>query len=100
MTTEQFDHLLKPADRDDLDHRWTAIETGFVEDPARHIEMADDLLGDLIGRLQAALEHDRDRLSGAWKGSDVTTEQLRELLLRYRASYQRLREIVVPRDGR
>lgn len=96
MTPERFDHLLSPADREDLDHRWTAIETGFVEDPKRHIELADDLLGDLISRLQAQLQRDRDRLSTAWKGTDVTTEQLRELLLRYRASYNRLREAVIP----
>jgi hypothetical protein len=100
MTADPFDHLLAPADRDELDHRWTAIETGFVEDPKRHIELADDLLGDVIDRLEAQLKHDRERLSAAWRGGDVTTEQLRELLLRYRDSYQRLRGVVIPRAQR
>lgn len=100
MTTDAFDHLLAPDERDELDHRWTAIETGFVEDPKRHIEMADDLLGAVIDRLDAQLNHDRERLSAAWRGGDVTTEQLRELLLRYRASYQRLRGVVIPRAER
>jgi hypothetical protein len=96
MTANDFQHLLGAADRDELDHRWTAIETGFVEDPQRHVELADQLLGEVITRLQAHLQSDRDRLSGAWRGSDVTTEQLRELLLRYRAAYDRLRAVVVP----
>lgn len=99
MTSERFDALLPPADRDEIDHRWTAIETGFVEDPQRHIAMADDLLGDLVERLHAQMQHDRDRLTGAWKGGDVTTEQLRELLLQYRAAYERLRDITLPPAG-
>ncbi|HSK90055.1 MAG TPA: hypothetical protein VK875_01965 [Euzebyales bacterium] len=96
-TVDPDDRLLASEDRDDLDRRWTAIETGFVEDPRRHIELADDLLGDLVARLQARMQADRDRLSAAWRSGDATTEQLRELLLRYRAAYLRLREVTVPR---
>ena len=94
--TEHRDRLLDPADRDELDHRWSAIETGFVEDPGRHVELADDLLADLIERVLDRLQADRERLSTVWRGGDVTTEQLRELLLQYRTTYERFREIGLP----
>lgn len=91
-----YDPLLPAADRDEVGHRWTAIETGFVEDPERHLSMADELLGDVIARVSGVLGSDRERLGKTWRAGDVTTEQRRELLLRYREAIQRLAGTAAP----
>ena len=86
--------LLSREAIDELRGRWTAIQTDFVDEPRHAVEQADALVADAIAHLsdsfataRAALERDWDR------GGDVSTEDLRLALRRYRAFFHRLLSI-------
>ena len=65
--------------------RWTAIQTGFVDEPRMAVEQADTLVAEVIRELARVFAEERGRLEGAWsRGSDVSTEDLRQALQRYR----------------
>ena len=75
----------------DFRRRWTDIQAAFVDEPRRAVEQADGLVSDVVKRVtdgfgsaRAALEHQWDR------GDNVTTEDLRLTLQRYRSFFDRL----------
>ncbi|MGH2587229.1 MAG: hypothetical protein ACRDJE_20125 [Dehalococcoidia bacterium] len=70
---------------------WTEIQTGFVDEPRRSVERADGLVADVIQRLAQVFARERDTLEQQWgKGDDVSTEDLRLALRRYRSFFERL----------
>lgn len=76
---------------DDLVGRWETVQTGFVDEPRRAVEQADELIGEAIRALAESFSAERQRLEGQWsRGDDVSTEDLRVALQRYRAFFQRL----------
>ena len=71
--------------------RWQEIQTGFVDEPRRSVEQADALVADLMQRLAAGFAEERERLEAQWdSGDDVSTEDLRVALTRYRSFFDRL----------
>jgi hypothetical protein len=75
----------------DFRTRWTDIQTGFVDEPRRSVEQADALVAEVIKRLADSFPEERSRLEGQWgRGDDVSTEDLRVALQRYRAFFDRL----------
>ena len=71
--------------------RWEEIQTGFVDRPRESVEQADALVADLMQRLAAGFSNERSRLERQWDGGDdVSTEDLRVALTRYRSFFQRL----------
>ena len=71
--------------------RWTDIQAGFVDEPRRAVEQADALVADAIKRLAETFANERNQLEGQWdRGSDVSTEDLRQALQRYRSFFSRL----------
>jgi hypothetical protein len=71
--------------------RWEAIQTGFVDQPRHAVEEADALVGHLMTRLTDVFTRERSTLEGQWtKGDDVSTEDLRIALTRYRSFFHRL----------
>jgi len=71
--------------------RWTDIQTAFVDSPRSAVERADALVGDTVKRLADVFSDERARLEGQWdRGDNVTTEDLRVTLQRYRAFFDRL----------
>ncbi|PYJ81024.1 MAG: hypothetical protein DME73_08320 [Verrucomicrobia bacterium] len=71
--------------------RWTDIQTGFVDQPRRSVEEADGLVAEVIKRLANSFAEERSRLEGQWdRGDDVSTEDLRVALQRYRTFFDRL----------
>jgi hypothetical protein len=74
--------------------RWDAIQTGFVDEPRKAVEEADNLVADVMKRLASAFADERSGLEGQWsKGDQVSTEDLRVALRRYRGFFQRLLDI-------
>ena len=72
-------------------NRWTEIQTAFVDEPRRAVEQADALVADVIKRLANSFADERSKLEGQWgRGDDVSTEDLRVALQRYRAFFDRL----------
>ena len=83
---------LLPADQGDrFTSRWQEIQASFVDRPREAVAEADSLVADLMQRLAAGFSDERERLEGQWdQGDDVSTEELRVALTRYRSFFERL----------
>lgn len=74
--------------------RWSAIQTGFVDEPRRAVEQADALVSELMTRLTDTFANERRNLEGQWEKADkVSTEDLRIAMQRYRSFFERLLNI-------
>jgi hypothetical protein len=94
----------KPEQNDDADERlalvddadryrarWDTIQTSFVDQPRQAVEQADTLVAEVIRELVDAFSEERRGLEGQWSaGEEVSTEDLRMALKRYRSFFQRL----------
>ena len=71
--------------------RWEEIQASFVDEPRDSVAQADALVADLMQRLATGFSAERERLEGQWdSGDDVSTEDLRVALTRYRSFFERL----------
>ena len=71
--------------------RWSAIQTEFVDEPHRAVEEADSLVAGTIRHLAESFAKARNELENQWaRGNDVSTEDLRVALRRYRSFFDRL----------
>lgn len=83
--------LLAPDVVANLKAKWTDIQAGFVDEPRRAVQQADGLVTEAIQGLAQSFGNERGRLEAQWdRGSDVSTEDLRLALQRYRAFFSRL----------
>jgi hypothetical protein len=98
-TTEKVDDAATTAlfpenESRDFHKRWTDIQTAFVDEPRRAVERADELVAEVIKRLADSFAQERSKLEGQWgRGDNVSTEDLRVALQRYRAFFDRLLKI-------
>jgi hypothetical protein len=75
----------------DFATRWQAIQVEFVDSPRESVERADALVAELMQRLAQTFAQERERLERQWDGGDdVSTEDLRVALTRYRSFFDRL----------
>jgi hypothetical protein len=71
--------------------RWKDIQAEFVDEPRKAVQDADTLVADLMQRLARMFASERDQLESRWAGGDeVSTEDLRDGLRRYRSFFERL----------
>jgi hypothetical protein len=71
--------------------RWNGIQTAFVDEPRRAVEQADGLVASGMKRLAEVFAEERARLEAQWdRGDNVSTEELRLALQRYRSFFHRL----------
>ena len=83
--------LLPSDENDEFQRRWEQIQTGFVDEPRQTVEQADELVAHVMKRLAEGFAAERERLEQQWgRGEDVSTEDLRIALQRYRGFFQRL----------
>jgi hypothetical protein len=86
--------LFDNAVTDQLRERWTDVQAGFVDEPRKAVEAADALVADVLGRLTEGFAAERQSLERQWThGGDVSTEDLRMALRRYRSFFDRLLSI-------
>jgi len=114
MTTTQQQAIIVPAEASDADRdntpteelhasylpeqdstqaseRWQRIQGEFVDDPRKSVGEAHELVGELMQRIVDSFANERRELEKQWsKGGDVSTEDLRVCLQRYRAFFSRL----------
>jgi hypothetical protein len=83
---------LLPAEMDStFQQRWKEIQTRFVDEPRGAVEDADSLVATLMQQLAEGFAKERERLEAQWgRGEDISTEDLRVALQRYRTFFQRL----------
>jgi hypothetical protein len=83
--------LLPGDETGELRHRWDTIQTGFVDEPRRAVEDADSLVAQTMKRVAEIFAQERSNLEQQWsRGEDVSTEDLRVALKRYRSFFDRL----------
>lgn len=83
--------LFSDNDHSDLRARWTEVQSAFVDDPRECVQKADRLVTDLVEKVTAGFGEARSRLEGQWaRGEEVSTEDLRVALRRYRDFFERL----------
>ena len=78
-------------DTQDFRSRWEKIQIGFVDEPRKAVEQADELVASAIKRLAEVFAAERQNLEAEWDKTDsVSTEELRVALRRYRSFFDRL----------
>ncbi len=83
--------LFAANDTQDFRSRWEKIQIGFVDEPRKAVELADELVASTIKRLAEVFASERQKLEAAWdKNDNVSTEDLRVALRRYRSFFDRL----------
>ena len=71
--------------------QWDAIQTGFVDEPRRAVQEADALVALVTKRLSEVFTNERTSLERQWgEGDEISTEDLRVALRRYRSFFERL----------
>jgi hypothetical protein len=74
-----------------LRSRWNDVQAAFVDDPRDCVQKADGLVADMVDKLTAGFAQARSRLEQQWdRGEEVSTEDLRIALKRYREFFERL----------
>lgn len=71
--------------------RWDEIQSSFIDEPRESVAEADALLREATDALHSLFERDRRQLEGVWdRGDEVSTEDLRVTLQRYRSFFERV----------
>ena len=83
--------LLEGDEMQSMRARWKDIQAEFVDEPRTAVQAADALVAELMQRLAQMFAGERDQLESRWAGGDeVSTEDLRDGLRRYRSFFERL----------
>ena len=71
--------------------RWDSLQVGFIDEPRHAVEQADNLVAGAMKRLAEIFAEERAHLEGQWdRGDNVSTEDLRIAMQRYRSFFRRL----------
>jgi hypothetical protein len=71
--------------------RWDQAQTLFVDEPRKAVEQADSLVANVVKRIAEQFANERGQLEKQWdRGDNVSTEDLRQALKRYRSFFDRL----------
>jgi hypothetical protein len=91
---EETAPLFPGNELEELRNRWNSVQTAFVDEPRRAVEQADALVASAMKRLAEVFAEERTKLEQHWdRGDNVSTEDLRVALQRYRSFFQRLLSI-------
>jgi hypothetical protein len=83
--------LFSESEMGDFRSQWSKLQTGFVDEPRRTVEGADKLVAAVLQRLTEGFANERSGLEKQWdRGDNVSTEDLRVALQRYRSFFDRL----------
>ena len=83
--------LLPDELADRMKESWTSIQASFVDEPRRAVQEADELVAAAIKHIAETFARERSHLESQWdREGEVSTEDLRVALTRYRSFFQRL----------
>jgi hypothetical protein len=83
--------LLEDHELQSIRGQWKDIQAEFVDEPRTAVQEADALVAELMQRLAQTFASEREELESRWaSGEDVSTEDLRHGLRRYRSFFERL----------
>jgi hypothetical protein len=88
---QQLEPLLAQNEAEQFRGRWQSIQSDFVDEPERSVQEADELVTQLMQQLTQTFQQERQSLESQFKQQDeVSTEELRVALQRYRSFFERL----------
>ncbi len=92
---EQLENLEPLFDEEEAKHfrdQWMNIQSKFVEDPKASVREADKLVADVLKSVTMSFHDKRTSMEKRWNNgnNDVSTEDLRQMVKRYRAFFNRL----------
>ncbi|MGC1788996.1 MAG: hypothetical protein WA718_19875 [Terriglobales bacterium] len=83
--------LFREGELEGLRSRWNSVQAAFVDEPRQAVEQADGLVASAMKRLAEVFAEERSQLEQQWdRGDNVSTEDLRIALQRYRSFFHRL----------
>jgi hypothetical protein len=90
-TSDGATAMFPPTEAEQFRSRWMDVQTGFVDEPRSAVEQADGLVAEMMKRLAQVFADERGKLEEQWsRGDDISTEDLRQALRRYRSFMDRL----------
>ena len=90
---QRLEPLFDPGREQELRERWHGLQARFVDEPQETVSEADSLVAELLRDLAESFDSARSKLEQQWSsGGDVSTEDLRVTLQRYRSFFERLLE--------
>jgi hypothetical protein len=93
-SSDRLEPLFDAGRANELRDRWQALQARFVDDPREAVSDADALVAELLRDLAKTFDDARSGLESQWsRGDDVSTEELRMTLQRYRSFFERLLEV-------
>jgi len=91
VAVSQYTALFSEPEMGDFRSQWSKLQAGFVDEPRRAVESADKLVAAVMQRLADGFASERSGLEKQWdSGDNVSTEDLRIALQRYRSFFDRL----------
>jgi hypothetical protein len=83
--------LFSESEMGEFRSQWIKIQTCFVDEPRGTVKDADKLVATVMQRLAEGFANERSGLEKQWdRGDNVSTEDLRVALRRYRSFFDRL----------
>jgi len=83
--------LFDGGDLDRYRSRWLDVQRRFVDEPQASVQQADELVAELMQSLASQFSESRNQLEQQWSSNEnVSTEDLRQALMRYRSFFERL----------
>lgn len=90
---DRLEPLFDDGRQQQLRERWHGLQARFVDEPRETVSEADSLVAELLRDLAQSFDGARGKLEQQWSsGEDVSTEDLRVTLQRYRSFFERLLE--------
>lgn len=90
-TGSEAEPLFEEADAERYRSRWHTVQASFVDEPRAAVEQADQLVAEVIQQLAKVFADERASLEAQWgRSGDISTEDLRVALRRYRSFFDRL----------
>jgi hypothetical protein len=83
--------LLNQEESEHFRKRWNEIQGEFVDEPRFAVQQADALVSEVIEQITQMFTTEHTSLENQWnQGNEVSTEDLRKALQRYRSFFNRL----------
>ena len=83
--------LFVPSEAQGFRTKWEKIQIAFVDEPRKAVKDADELVAAATKRLAEIFAEERSQMEREWdRGDDISTEDLRVALRRYRSFFDRL----------
>jgi hypothetical protein len=74
-----------------LQSEWSGVQASFVDEPRQAVQKADELVAFAVKQIAETFARERSALESQWdREGEVSTEDLRVALTRYRSFFHRL----------